>query len=183
MPTISSLRSNPSFTPWTMLARSDRVRPWSARTLRWSELRATVSTFESIETDSSDGMDWLSFPLGPSARTVVPSRAIFTPWGTAMGFLPIRDMVGLLPDVGQHFAAQVLLLHLAVGHHAGRGGQDRDPHAAQDGRDLVLGHVDPPARARDAHDPGDDLLAPRVLQIDPQHALLVVLYDPEVLDE
>ena len=31
-------------------------------------------------------------PLGPSTRTVLPSTAIFTPWGTGIGFLPIRDM-------------------------------------------------------------------------------------------
>src|SRR5262245_1509498 len=185
MPTISSYRSKPSLPPVTMLARTERVSPCRARTVRWSELRATVKTFESIVTERLDGIDWLSLPLGPSARTVLPSTATLTPWGTGMGFLPIRDMAPvLLPDVGEDFAAQMLLLHLAVGHHAGRGGEDRDTHAAQDRRDLVLGHVDPPARARHAHDTRDDLLAARpVLEIDPQRTLLVVLDDPEVLDE
>src|SRR5438876_3363345 len=93
MPTISSLRSKPSLTPWTMFARSERIRPWSARTVRWSELRPTVRTFPSIVTDRPAGIDWASLPLGPSTFTVPSSTATLTPAGTGMGFLPIRHMV------------------------------------------------------------------------------------------
>src|SRR4029453_254056 len=92
MPTISSFRSNPSLTPCTMFASSDRVSPWSARTLRWSELRSTVRTLDSILTETLSGTRCESCPLGPSTRTVLPSTAIFTPSGTGIGFLPIRDM-------------------------------------------------------------------------------------------
>src|SRR6266850_321721 len=44
MPTMSSLRSKPSFTPDTMLAIRARVRPWSARILRSSSGRPMTST-------------------------------------------------------------------------------------------------------------------------------------------
>src|SRR5690242_10851983 len=168
-----------------MLASSERVSPCRARTLRWSELRPTVRTLASIFTDRLEGIGWLSLPFGPSARTVEPSTATFTPCGTAIGFLPIRDMASwLLPDVGQHFAAQLLLADLAVGHDPVRGREDRDPHAREDRRDLVLGHVHAAAGLGDPHDTRDDLLVARpVLQVHAQGALLVVLDHPEVLDE
>src|SRR5262247_1657181 len=129
MPTISSLRSKPSLTPWIMLASNERVRPCSARMLRWSELRTTVSTFDSSFTARLSGTDWLSVPLGPSARTVVPSTVTLIPCGTGMGLLPIRDMlVRPLPDVGQDFAAEPLLPRLPIGPHAARRRQDGHPH-------------------------------------------------------
>src|SRR4029453_13465689 len=148
MPTISSFRSNPSLTPCTMFASSDRVSPWSARTLRWSELRSTVRTLDSILTETLSGTRCESCPLGPSTRTVLPSTAIFTPWGTGIGFLPIRDMwvVSYLPHVGEDFAAELLLAGLSVRHDAARGGEDGHPHPTEDVRHLVLGHVHAPSR-------------------------------------
>src|SRR4029453_17077237 len=81
-------------------------------------------------------------------------------------------------------AAEALLADLAVGHHAPGSGQDRHPHAAQDGWDLVLAHVDAPARLRDPDEPGDDALVARpVLEIHAQSAGLLLLHEPEVLDE
>ena len=94
MPTISSFRSKPSLTPVTMLATSDRVSPWSARTLRWSELRAHVSTLPSATVTEQAGRDRLAqLALGPLGLDGAASwTPTFTPWGTAMGFLPIRDI-------------------------------------------------------------------------------------------
>src|SRR5919106_170101 len=138
MPTISSLRSKPSFTPCTMLAMSERVRPCSARTFRWSELRSTVTTLGSALTEMPPGTVWASLPLGPSTSTELPWMATFTPCGTGMGFLPIRDMVGSLPHVGQDFAAELLLADLPVRHDAAGRGQDGDAHAPEDRGDPVL---------------------------------------------
>src|SRR5713101_6381290 len=185
MPTISSLRSNPSLTPWTMLAMSERIRPCRARTVRWSELRPTVSTSRSTVTDRLPGTVWLSLPLGPSALTVWPSTATLTPCGTVMGFLPIRDMAcAPLPHVREDFPAQLLLFHVAVRHHPAGGGQDHHAHAAEDGGDLVLGHVHPPPGLRHPHEARDDPLAPRaVLEVHAEHSLLLVLDEAVVLDE
>src|SRR5262245_56267414 len=185
MPTISSLRSNPSLTPCTMLATNERVSPCSARTSRWSEARSTVSTLPSILIETPDGIDWDSLPLGPSTLTVLPSTPIFTPCGIMMGFLPILDMVSaLLPHVREHFAAQLLLATFPVCHDTTRRGEDRHTHTTEDRRDLVLADVDPPSRSRHPHEAGDHLLVPRaILQIDAQRALLRVLDEPVVLDE
>src|SRR5262245_44774767 len=143
MPTISSLRSKPSLTPCTMFARRDRIRPWSARTVRCSELRSTVSTLASMETDKPAGIACESFPFGPSTLTVWSCTATFTPDGTGMGFLPMRDMAKRsLPDVRQDFAAHLLPAAFPVGHHTARRGQYGHSHATQDRGDLVLPDVD-----------------------------------------
>src|SRR5262249_33945860 len=184
MPTISSLRSKPSLTPETMFATSARVRPCRARTRRSSSGLAITTAAPSTLADSGAGMAWLSLPLGPSARTVPSLTCTFTPWGIGMGFLPIRDMSGSLPDVREHFAANLLLAGLAIGHHALRRGHERDPHAGEDRRNLVVGHVNAPARCRDTHQPGDHLLVARaVFEVHAQRVLLAVLEHAEVLDE
>src|SRR5262245_8045672 len=185
MPTISSLRSKPSLTPFTMLATSARVSPCSARTVRSSLARVTTTCPLSIVALSPRGTGWNSLPLGPSARTSAPSTWTFTPCGMTMGFLPMRDMRGPLPHVGQHFAADLLLARLPVGHHAARRRDDRHAHAGQDGRDLLVGHVHPPARRRHAHQPRDHLLVARpILEVHAQRPLLLVLLEhAEVLDE
>src|SRR5262249_40390355 len=155
-----------------------------ARTDRCSEVRSTVSTLVSIVMERPAGIAWDSLPFGPSTLTVWSSRATFTPAGTGMGFLPIRDMGHSLPDVRQHFAADLLLAAFAVSDDATRRRQDGDAHATQDGRNLVLGHIDPASRPRHAHQAGDHLLVTgAVLEVDPQDALLVILDEPVVLDE
>src|SRR5207249_2323149 len=147
MPTMSSLRSKPSFTPDTMLAIRARVRPWSARILRSSSGRPMTSTPPSSVAESGDGMGWLSLPFGPSARTTPSPTWTFTPWGIGMGFLPMRDMSGSLPHVGEDFAADLLLACLAIGHHAlGR----RDERAAHAGEQRWDRCACLPARLRDA---------------------------------
>src|SRR5216117_637465 len=184
MPTMSSLRSKPSFTPDTILAISARVRPCSARILRSSSGRPMTSTPSFSFTDSGDGMGWLSLPLGPSARTMPSPTWTFTPWGIGMGFLPMRDMSCPLPHVGEDFAADLLLACLAIGHHALGRRDERAAHAGEDRRDPVVGDVDPPPRRGHPHEPGDHLLvAEAVLEVDAEHVLLLVLEHAEVLDE
>src|SRR5689334_5058373 len=184
MPTISSLRSKPSLTPDTMLATSARVRPCSARTRRSSSGRPITSTEPSSLADSGAGMAWVSLPLGPSARMVPSLTCTLTPCGIGMGFLPMRDMSGSLPHVGEDFAADLLLAGFAVGDDTTGRRQERDAHAGQDRRDLVVGDVDPAARRRHAHEPGNHLLvAAAVFQIDAQDVLLAVVEHAEVLDE
>src|SRR5712664_2449260 len=184
MPTMSSFRSKPSFTPETMLAISARVRPCNARILRSSSGRPMTSTPLSSFTDSGDGMGWLSLPFGPSARTMPSPTCTFTPWGIGMGFLPMRDMSCPLPHVGEDFAADLLLAGLAVGHHALGGRDERDTHAGEDRRDLIVGDVDAPPRRGHTHEAGDHLLvADAVLEVDAEHVLLLVLEHAEVLDE
>src|SRR5262249_3168479 len=131
------------------------------------------------------GTTWESWPLGPSTRTVFPSTATFTPWGTGIGFLPIRDMAGgSLPHVGEDFPAEMLPFALAVGHDAAGRGPDCGPNGPEDGRQLVVGRVHAAARPGYAGQSRDDLLAARpVLQIHAQRALLAVLDEAVVLDE
>src|SRR4029434_1051233 len=184
MPTISSFRSNPSFTPVTMFATSARARPCSARTFRSSPLREMTSWLFSIFALSPAGTGCDSLPFGPSARITAPSRFTFTPCGMATGWRPIRDMRGLLPHVGEDFPADLLLARVAIGHPALRRRDQRHAHPGQDGRDLVAADVHAPPGRRDPDQPGDHLLVPHpVLEIHAQHPLLLVLEHPEVLDE
>src|SRR5262245_19031132 len=167
-----------------MFARSDRIRPWSARTVRCSELRSTVKTLASIVTDNPAGIACESFPFGPSTLTACSFTATFTPAGTGMGVLPMRDMVAPLPDVRQDFATHLLSPALPVGHDTARRGQDGDAHAAQNGRDLVLPDIDAPAGPGHTDQTGDHLLVPSsVLEIHAEDALLLVLDEPVILDE
>src|SRR5262249_40304642 len=142
MPTISSLRSKPSFTPVTMFAISARARPCSARTFRSSPLREMTSWLFSILALSPAGIGCDSLPLGPSARTTAPSRFSFTPWGMLTGWRPTRDWRALLPHVGEASPADLLLARVAIGHHAPRRRDQGHAHPGQDGRDLVAAHVD-----------------------------------------
>src|SRR5689334_22443505 len=155
MPMISSLRSKPSLTPLTMLATRARARPCSARTWRSSLPRSMTSVPSCIFGVRPAGTDCASLPLGPSARTVLPSTATFTPWGILIGCLPMRDMSAPLPHVGQDFAADLLLARLAVGEHAARGREQGHAHAGQDRGNLVVSDIDATARRRHPHQPRD----------------------------
>src|SRR5882724_4994421 len=184
MPTISSLRSKPSFTPVTMFDTSARARPCSARVFRSSPLREITSWLFSSFALSPAGTGCISLPFGPSARITTPSRFTFTPCGMLTGFRPIRDMRGLLPHVGEDFPADLLLARVAISHHALRRGDQRHPHPGQDGRDPVAADVHAPPGRGDPDQPGDHpLVAHPVLEIHTQHSLLLVLEHPAVLDE
>ena len=106
-----------------------------------------------------------------------------TPFGSAMGFFPIRDIVARrqsaqlqavsltsaaelaepLPDVAEHFAADAGLHGLASGHHAARRRQDARAEPAEHLRHIVAPEVDAAAGAADALDAGDQLLAVRAV--------------------
>src|ERR1051326_1284993 len=176
MPMISSFRSNPSLTPVTMLATRARASPCSARTWRSSLPRSITRVPSCIFGVRPAGTGWLSLPLGPPARTVRPSTETFAPWGILIGCLPMRDMSGSLPHVGEDFPADFLLARLAVGDDTARGRDQGHAHAAQDRGDVVVAHVDPAAGRRHSHQARDHLLvASAVLKVDAQGGLLAVL--------
>jgi hypothetical protein len=97
MPMISSFRSKPSVTPVTMLATSARVKPWSARAVRWSAARLTTTLPSATFTEQRGGTVSPSFPFGPCTWTCPSETAICTPFGIAIGFLPILDICWCLP--------------------------------------------------------------------------------------
>src|SRR5262245_55566695 len=184
MPTISSLRSNPSLTPATMLATSARASPCKARTRRSSPLRSMTTVPLASRGVSPAGTGWASLPLGPSARTVRHATWTLTPGGIRTGCLPMRDIPGLLPHVGEDFAAHLLLASLAIGEHPARGRHQRHTHAGQDRGDLVVADVHAATGRRYPHQSRDHLLVARpVLEIHAQGALTAILEDAEVLDE
>src|SRR4051812_2607456 len=125
------------------------------------------------------GSGWRSLPLGPCTSTAPALTSIFTPLGTAIIFLPIRDMVvsrclsrRQLPHVTEDFAADAGLDRLAAGHHAARRRQDAGAEPREDVGDVVAAEVDAAAGTADALDPGDDFLTARsVFQQDAKHPL------------
>src|SRR5262249_8077904 len=167
-----------------MFATSERVSPWMARAVRLSSARLiTICLFSRLAVIPG-GMGCMSFPFGPSARTALSSICTFTPSGMATGCLPIRDMSGSLPHVGEDFPAHLLLARIAVGDDAVRGRHDRHAHPRQDRRHLVVRDVDAATRLGHTNETRDDLLVGRpVLQVDTEHALLRVVEHPVVLDE
>src|SRR5579864_7462470 len=72
----------------------------------------------------------------------------FTPAGSGIGFLPIRDMA--LPNLAQEFAAHAFLAGGLAGHDSARRGKNRDAHAAHDWTNAVLADVTAAAGPRNA---------------------------------
>src|SRR6478735_3205881 len=150
-----------------MLLMSVRVRPWSERLLRSSSGRCTSRMPSSpLATVIGAAMVCDRVPLGPLTVTSDSSIATSTPDGTAMGSLPMRDMLLSLPglswsgspDVGEDFAAHALLVRLAVGQQSLRRRDDRDAEATEDlGQVGALG-VDAQAGLADAADARDRAL-------------------------
>src|SRR5215212_5069435 len=145
-----------------MLLIRVRVRPWSDRLSRSSSGRFTSRVPESsLSTVIGAATWWDRVPLGPLTVTRRSSMATSTPDGTAMGSLPMRDMLVLsfavlgLPDVGEDFPTHALLVRLAVGQQALARRDDRDAESAEHLRKTgVLGvHAQAwladPADARD----------------------------------
>src|SRR5690606_40166824 len=71
-----------------------------------------------------------------------------TPFGTAIGMRPIRDISNSLGHVADDLAAHAGSARMAVGHHATRGGDDRHPEAVHDLGQGVTTPVDAQARTR-----------------------------------
>src|SRR5580704_5295462 len=139
-----------------MFCITARVRPWSARASRSSPFRETeiVLLAASCSTDTSEWNSHWSLPLGPSTLTTRPSTATFTPAGTDTGFLPRRDMFACLylPNLAEHFAAQLPLPRLAIADHAAAGADHGNPQPAQYRLEFDGAAVDPAARLADAAD-------------------------------
>src|SRR5450755_3930869 len=67
-----------------------------------------------------------SSPFGPFTLTVFPSTVAVTPFGSATGFLPIRDIMRSLEHLAENFAAHILFPGMRVCHYALWRGNDRD---------------------------------------------------------
>src|SRR6059058_1155894 len=123
---MSSERENPWVTPWTMLATSVRVRPWSWRARRESLGRSTLTWPPSTVTFISRSSFCETLPLGPSTLTRPGWAFTRTLSGILMGSLPMRDIFRSLPDGGDQLAAEVLLAGVAIDQHALGGREDGD---------------------------------------------------------
>src|SRR5688572_5170635 len=149
-----------------MLAIRVRVSPCSERLSRSSSGRLTSRTPSSPRSTVIGAATlWDRVPLGPLTVTRRLSTVTSTPDGTAMGSLPMRDMlllsfsVSSLPDVGEDFPTHALLVGLAVGQQALAGRDDRDTQAAEHLRETGALGVDPEAGLADAPDARDGALA------------------------
>src|SRR5262249_44976467 len=142
---------------------SVRDRPHIACARAPSPRLASVSSAPSSLGSTSSARVQASWPFGPFTVTVWPSTVTVTPFGTAIGFFPIRD---ILVDPAEYFAAAVGVARGVVRHDALRRRQDRDPKAVLHGLQVLDRRIDAAARLGDAADLDDDRLAIEVLQLD-----------------
>src|SRR4051812_24820622 len=98
-----------------MLFTRVRERPHIAWARGPSERLARVSSAPSSFGSISSASVQASWPLGPFTVIVWPSTVTVTPFGTAIGFFPIRDMS---VDPAEDFAAHVGVARRGVRHHA-----------------------------------------------------------------
>src|SRR5262249_60263055 len=102
-----------------MLFTRLRESPCNAFTLRVSASRASDTRLSCTLALISRGSVHCNFPFGPSTDTCPPSPTFtLTLSGISTALFPIRDMEfvilyslqrEMLPDVGKHFAANLLL--------------------------------------------------------------------------
>src|SRR5258708_39658182 len=76
-------------------------------------------------------------PFGPFTVILCPSICAVTPLGNGTGFLPIRDIVRLLPHHREHFAAHPGGARFAVGHESLRRAQNRHAEAVLAAREFA----------------------------------------------
>src|SRR5215831_9893179 len=176
---MSSSFLKPSVTPLTAFAIRLRARPWY---LLSSGSSRSVFATRSVPATSklmNGGVFCVSVPFGPLNSTAPDCTLTVTPFGTGIGFLPIRDMTLVLavvpeslPDVAEHFAADARLDGVLAGHHALRRGEDARAEAAHDLRHIVAAEVHAPAGPAHALEAGDDGLTVRaVLELEAQHRM------------
>src|SRR6058998_3439869 len=165
-----------------MLATSVRVRPWSALCRLSSEGRRTMIASPSTATARSAWTSRLISPLGPFTVIRRPSSCAATPLGMGTGFLPMRDMGGLLPDQREQLAAHPGGARFTVGHEPLRRRQDRHPEAVLDARDLA--RFDVAAQARRGHtlERADHRGVVVILEVEPQQPVTPVVQHLEILD-
>src|SRR4029077_8502831 len=166
---MSSSFLKPSVTPSTALAARLRARPWYFARSGLSDSRDACSTLSATANLMPGGVAWRILPFGPCTSSAPSTTLTVTPLGSAIGFLPIRDIVFVLPDVAEHFAADARFDRGLAGHHAARRREDAGAEARQHFRHVVSAEVDAAAGAADALDARDQLFAVRaVLQEEPQ---------------
>src|SRR5450432_1007792 len=135
-----------------MLLTSARMRPCAARSGPRLPLRSnTITSLPSSVACLISIALWrgrFKVPLGPLTVTVSVVIDTVTPFGISTGLRPMRD-IGL-PDLAEDFAADAFFTGGAVGHHAMRRGDDGDPEAIADLRNVFRRNVRALAGARHA---------------------------------
>src|SRR4051812_37859111 len=127
---MSSSRLNPSLTPRTLFATSARTRPWKARLFCSSLARVNCTTLFSTFTPIPGMSSVDRVPFGPLMVTALPLCLTSTPFGSSIGFFPIRDMGTFsLPDLAEDFAADAALDGFVAGQDALRRRDDGQPEA------------------------------------------------------
>src|SRR5690606_16664156 len=138
----------------------------------------------------------VSWPFGPFTVTSLSGPiVIWTPLGTVIGLIPIRDIALLpssgwrgpcssgLPDGAEYLTTDTAAPGFVTGEHAFRGAHDGDPKAALHSRQLVLARVDTEARLAHALDLADHVPPVRaVAELDPQQVLRPLLDHLETFD-
>src|ERR1700679_3250685 len=94
IPTTSSSFFQPFVTPSTALKTSARASPCTAACALSG--RSTVNPPAFSENVIPAGIKAFTLPLGPSTTTMLLCTVYFTPLGSVMGFLPIRDITSIL---------------------------------------------------------------------------------------
>src|SRR2546423_673410 len=127
-----------------MFATRLRTRPCMARWRKSSDGRSNTSSPSDCLIVISAGRVRSSWPLGPSTLTWPGARVTFTDLGNVIGSFPIRDnsFLRLLPDIGEHFAADALTQCLPSAHDSLSRAEDGDSETAENPRDLGLACVD-----------------------------------------
>src|SRR5450755_2979173 len=136
----------------------------AARSMSLRGVRVTPSA-PTLASISGTNMTFSS-PFGPFTLTVLPSTEAVTPFGSATGFLPIRDIMRSLEHLAEDFAAHILFPGMGVGHHALRRGDDRHTKTLAMGLEFLHRGINPTAWRRDALQFANDGLALVVLQFD-----------------
>ena len=168
------LRSQPSETPFTMLASSARSMPCFARFSRESSARSTCASWPLTLTETPVGIARLSSPFGPLTESSVLPTLSATPFGSVMSFLPTRDIGYQIsqsssPPSPAFWAWRSVMMPFDVVRMA-------TPEAGADLRHVVLARVLPLTRTRDATDALDRVVVVGVVpELDGDDALLFVV--------
>src|SRR5690554_1463149 len=164
-----------------MLPTIERMVPVMAMCCGSTGASTTLPSSTLMSTPSGRATDRL--PFGPLTPISPAWMLISTPFGRAIGFLAIRDIV-VSPSghEAQDLAADALLARLRIGHDALGSGNDGDAQAVEHLGQVVLAAVLAQARARVALHVLDDRLALVVLEFDLELALGAVLDHAEVGD-
>src|SRR4051812_7921198 len=160
---MSSSFLKPSVTPSTALAARLRARPWYFASSGLSDSREACSVLSATAKLIPGGVAWRILPFGPCTSSAPSTTLTVTPFGSVIGFFPIRDMVSSLPNVAEHFAAHTGFDGGLARHHAARRRQDAGAEAREHFRHVVAAEVDAAAGTADALDARDEALAMRAV--------------------